>query len=231
MSDANSGHAASEQELLAKRHEYNFKRRSANHYASGLEFVPANKLRALDAGCGSGGFALPLAERAQMVVGLDRNEALIARAKAKQLEQKISNVAWVVGDIEQLPFASGAFDFVGSYNVLHLVDEKAALGELSRCLTEKGRLVVRATGLRTQLPTPLKEMRQGYRYWQLFMGYVRDYGAQTAVRLMANHSKTDTFDPNGTRFDPYRFERLVMDALPGCSIETEQAGKVVFWER
>ena len=66
--------------------------------------------RILDLACGSGRFALPLAQRGFRVVGLDLSSAYLKRGRAKAAERGLE-VRFVQGDMRALPFKE-AFDAV-----------------------------------------------------------------------------------------------------------------------
>jgi len=89
----------------------------------------------LDAGCGTGGLLKRLAGKP---VGLDYAEVAARYAQAK------SGHPVVVGSVNDLPFAAGAFAAVVSADVLaqQSVDEARALAEAWRCLAPGGVVVV-----------------------------------------------------------------------------------------
>lgn len=218
-------------ELLALRHDFYFNRRSLTHYDSGLAFVPPDVGRALDAGCGSGGFTLPLAQQARMVIGLDRNVTLVGRARAKQIEAQIPNIAWVIGNFEHLPFADNTLEFIGSYNVLHLVNGDAALGELERCVSEGGRLVVRDAIQRPRLPEPLNSLRRVYYYIKLLPDYMRAYGLWISLQLMAHQLPTGNSELEKHRFTREEFQKLVIKHLGNTGIQEHEIGAATCWEK
>lgn len=84
--------------------------------------------RYLDAGCGSG-LALGLAHaRGAQVSGLDASSGLLAVA-----QRRVSTGDIRQGDLEALPFATGAFDAVTAFNsVQYAGDTVVALRELAR---------------------------------------------------------------------------------------------------
>ena len=85
--------------------------------------------RLLDVGCGAGG-ALALARaRGADVTGLDASEPLVAVARARLPGARIE-----VGEMEELPFADGAFDIVSAINAFQFA------GDLGRALAEAGRV-------------------------------------------------------------------------------------------
>lgn len=94
--------------------------------------------RVLDAGCGTGRFAVELAEREiARVWGIDRSPEMLAVARAKTRRAQFRE-----GRLESLPFKSGWFDAAVAWLVVHLVDRPAAFAELERVLAPGGRLVV-----------------------------------------------------------------------------------------
>src|ERR1700674_4000922 len=68
-------------------------------------------LDALDAGCGTGFLSLELASRGHRVAGIDFAPAMLAEARRKAAEQRLS-VRFEEADAEQLPFAPHSFDLV-----------------------------------------------------------------------------------------------------------------------
>lgn len=56
----------------------------------------------LDLGCGTGGHALPLAERGYTVTGVDRSETMLAEARRKAKSQRTESCDFVQGDIRTL---------------------------------------------------------------------------------------------------------------------------------
>jgi SAM-dependent methyltransferase len=99
--------------------------------------------RVLDAGCGAGRHALPLAHEGYRVVGLDRSEGLL-RAARRGAEG--SWPRFVRGSYARLPFPSGWFDAVLSLGSSLGYDgeegDRAALREFRRVLVPGGRVVI-----------------------------------------------------------------------------------------
>lgn len=99
----------------------------------------AANLRILDAGCGSAGNA-PFLQRYGEVVGLDL-EPLALRYGQANLPGRV-----VCGSVQNLPYQTGSFDLVTSFDVLYhmqVADEVAALQEFWRVLRPGGRLLIR----------------------------------------------------------------------------------------
>jgi SAM-dependent methyltransferase len=107
--------------------------------------------RVLDLGCGAGFDALVAAQGVGpggRVVGVDLSAEMLAVAEAGRADGRFLRVAYQVADVEQLPFAGGAFDAALSNGVLNLVaDKPAALREIFRVLHPGGRLQACDMGL------------------------------------------------------------------------------------
>jgi SAM-dependent methyltransferase len=106
--------------------------------------------RALDAGCGTGAFLLPLARRLAAqggsVVGLDLSEGTLGQARTRAREAGLS-VDCVLGDVEALPFEDGSFDLVlANYMLYHVPNVALAIAELRRVLRPGGTLLVATNG-------------------------------------------------------------------------------------
>ena len=97
--------------------------------------------RALDAGTGTGTFALALAASVREVVGLDPVPELLAHAQ--RLAAGRPNLRFVEGDATALPFPDGSFDVVTCARTLHHVARPGPLlAELGRVTAPGGTVVV-----------------------------------------------------------------------------------------
>jgi arsenite methyltransferase len=100
----------------------------------------------LDVGCGAGTDTLVAAQMvapAGQVTGIDMTPEMLARAQAAAAEMSATNVTFVEGDVEQLPFASECFDVTISNGVIVLIPDKdAVFSELFRVLRRGGRLQI-----------------------------------------------------------------------------------------
>ena len=106
----------------------------------------------LELGCGTGRVSLPLGRAGIRLVGIDRSERMLARARTRTKRARLSsNVSLIRGDIRFLPFgqwqsrrspsstAEGGFSMVmAPYGILQSLlrerDLKAALSEVHRVL-------------------------------------------------------------------------------------------------
>jgi SAM-dependent methyltransferase len=109
---------------------------------------------ALDAGCGTGAFLLPLARRlaprlaprGATVIGLDLAEGTLGQARAR-VEAEGLPVDCLIGDVEALPFADDSFDLVlANYMLYHVPDLGQAIAELRRVLRPTGTLLAATNG-------------------------------------------------------------------------------------
>jgi SAM-dependent methyltransferase len=115
-----------------------------------LAEVPPNAERALDVGCGEGVLTRRLHHHARHVVGIDRDEASLAKARSHPM----SDVDYVLGDFMTYPFEPESFDFIASVASLHHMDVGAALERMGSLLRPGGRVAVIGLG-RSRTPLDL----------------------------------------------------------------------------
>jgi SAM-dependent methyltransferase len=81
----------------------------------------------LELGCGTGRIALPVAKAGATLVGIDRSETMLARARMKARRSKLAgSVSLVRGDVRFLPFPARHFTLVAApYGILQsLLDDE-----------------------------------------------------------------------------------------------------------
>jgi arsenite methyltransferase len=102
--------------------------------------------RVLDLGSGAGTDSLIAAQMVGYrgrVTGIDMTPAMLAKARAAAVEMGLSNVEFVEGEAERLPFGDESFDVVVSNGVIDLIPDKdAVFAELNRVLVPGGRIQV-----------------------------------------------------------------------------------------
>jgi ubiquinone/menaquinone biosynthesis C-methylase UbiE len=99
-------------------------------------------LAVLDAACGTGRYAIPLAEAGARVSGLDSSEEMLAHARRKAADCGIS-LDLRTGDLHALPFEDESFDLVLSALALcHVPDLRSVMAEFARVLRPGGRVVI-----------------------------------------------------------------------------------------
>lgn len=102
--------------------------------------------RVLDLGSGAGTDSLVAAQMVGPeghVTGIDMTPEMLAKARGAAAALGMSNVEFVEGEAEQLPFADGSFDVAISNGVIDLIpDKEAVFSELYRVLVPGGRIQV-----------------------------------------------------------------------------------------
>jgi SAM-dependent methyltransferase len=102
--------------------------------------------RVLDLGCGAGTDSLVAAQMVGAggdVTGIDMTAPMLAKARAAATEMGMSNVEFVEGEAEQLPFSDASFDVVISNGVIDLVPDKdTVFDEIDRVLRPGGHLQI-----------------------------------------------------------------------------------------
>lgn len=102
--------------------------------------------RLLDAGCGTGHFAIAFAERGYSVVGIDISPAMIERAR-KNARNAGVDIEFNVGDLLPLTAPDGAYDAVIARMVLQFSPHlSAVLDEFGRVTASEGKLWLAVPG-------------------------------------------------------------------------------------
>jgi SAM-dependent methyltransferase len=149
----------------------------------------------LDAGCGPNpGVAMALAVApGRSVVALDIGLGTVRLAVARAAGDGMA-LHGVVGDVEALPFRTGAFaGGVCDDTIEHLPDDDAGAGELRRVLRPGGRMVL-ATPNRHSLSVLLRRLRDTVRRrsrpaaaYYVAESHLREYTWPELERLVAPH--------------------------------------------
>lgn len=113
---------------------------NSDYHAFLLNHVPLHCAQALEIGCGTGGFAQLLAQRAERVVALDLAPQMIriARDRARQ----VANIEFQVADAATWQFPDEQFDCIVSIATLHHLPLGEMLCKIKRSLTVNGILLV-----------------------------------------------------------------------------------------
>lgn len=119
----------------------------SNEYAAGrkgypnatfqklLEYTNAHAL-ILDLGCGTGISTREMKEKGLRVVGIDKEEAMLKKARGDK------QVSYVRGIIQKLPFRSSFFDVISAYSSFHWFTTKQEINEIKRVLKKGGILFI-----------------------------------------------------------------------------------------
>ncbi len=115
----------------------------------------------LDLGCGAG---VETIQAAMLVgpsgkaVGLDLTDEMLKQAIGRAQSQKLDNVSFVRGDIENLPFSNNTFNAVQSNCVINHAPNKALVfSEIFRVLKPGGRFVIADAVSKLPLPNFIKD--------------------------------------------------------------------------
>lgn len=96
-----------------------------------------------DIGCGDGYLAVEAAAWASHVVGIDRSDDVLERAKGLAERRKVTNIEWKKGDLLRLPLRDATIDVAMlSQSLHHASDPERAAAEAARVLRPRGRLVI-----------------------------------------------------------------------------------------
>jgi len=120
----------------------------------------------LDLGSGAGNdcfIARAIVGETGKVTGLDMTEPMIIKARETCASLTFSNVDFVYGEIEEMPFGNNTFDIVVSNCVLNLVPDKTkAFGEINRVLKYGGHFCVSDVVIKGNLPDKLRKDAEMY---------------------------------------------------------------------
>jgi SAM-dependent methyltransferase len=188
MSDARAYHEA---ELALAR--------SPNDPRRILPTIPPDAHSVLDVGCGAGQTLIALGLRADVdAVGLDRDyDALSLGA------EWTSDVRFVCGGGESLPFADDSFDFVFSRVALPYMHVPTALAEIHRVLAPSGRIWLVLHGPGIVFSQLTEALRWGHLKSAMFQAYAAVNGAlyHLTGRLMRW--------PIGARYESFQTRRII----------------------
>ena len=97
----------------------------------------------VDIGCGEGYLTLEAARFARSVIGVDRSDEVLERARALVARRRITNVQWRKGDIARLPLPDASVDLALLSQALHHSrDPEEAISEASRVLRPGGQILI-----------------------------------------------------------------------------------------
>lgn len=118
-----------------------------------LDAIPPGCRRALDVGCGEGTLTRELRQVVFDVVGIERDQASIAAARA---HPGARDIRYVEGDALTYPFEPASFDLVTAVASIHHMDAEAALGRLCALLRPGGVLAVIGLARSSLLDLPIE---------------------------------------------------------------------------
>ena len=100
-------------------------------------------VRALDLCCGTGDITFALARRGAETTGLDFSQQMLEVAASRLSRSPSSNLKFMQGDAQQIPFPGNSFDIVTvGYGLRNLASWECGLDEMFRVARPGGRLIV-----------------------------------------------------------------------------------------
>ncbi len=134
--------------------------------------------RILEVGVGTG-LSLPDYSKPNRLIGVDLSAPMLRRAKARVVEQRLSNVdGLAVMDAQRLGFADAAFDVVvAQYVITTVPDPEATLDEFARVIKSGGEIILvnhlgAETGLRAALERAFAPLAR-WLGWRVEFSWVR----------------------------------------------------------
>ena len=95
----------------------------------------------IDLACGPGTLALRFAPKVRHVYGLDLTPAMLSRAREAAANEGLANIAFALGDAQNLPFPDRSLDIaVTSYSLHHMPDPARVVREMARVAKPGGRV-------------------------------------------------------------------------------------------
>ena len=183
----------------------------------------------LDGGCGSGSHVLQLAQHVDFLIGIDNSSAMVKIAYKRRIEQNCDNVAFILADLERLPFQESAFDFVISNRALHHTELNESLPGLRRVVRPGGRILVSEVILRFPLLFRLP-------IWRMFNSFLKalKIAFKKGLRQMWNFLRfrlSSGWMRQGTemRMGQKEFQKVYRKWFSECRFLENERGWV-FWE-
>jgi SAM-dependent methyltransferase len=195
-----------------------------------LKRLPDHPRTVLDAGCGTGILAVHVADHVGRVVGMDISPGMLAVAATRRAEARKTNVEFVRGDLEAIPFGNGSFDCAISSAALYNTRLEVSLPELRRVVRPGGRILiadlVQRHPRRDRLPA-----------WALLRalasapGHAAMFGVRRMLRILSFRTSRDWVRHYvQPKLTPAEFCEAYSRYLPGCRIEARRWDMCVFWE-
>jgi ubiquinone/menaquinone biosynthesis C-methylase UbiE len=86
-----------------------------------------------EAGCGNGDFGLLLAQKVKSYYGVDLTYDMLTYFRERTVQNGMTNIFLVNGDLTSLPIKNDQFDLIFSYSTLYYIKEiKTVMNELYR---------------------------------------------------------------------------------------------------
>ena len=153
----------------------------------------------LDIACGTGNMSCELASKFQRVYGIDISKGMLNSAKLKMeiAEANNSQIGFIYGDGEYLPFKGESFDAVTCILAIeHFPDTERVISEMKRVLKDGGILVFNLLEMRDGI---LKKIFKR-RLQSLRRQFSNDLDSENMLRILSNAEKYKRRDVLGPFF-------------------------------
>jgi len=156
----------------------------------------------VDLACGTGALALAFAPRVRSIFGIDLTPAMLAVGQRSAREAGARNLAFVVGNAQQIAFANESFDLaLTSYALHHVPDGRRVIGEMARVLKRGGRagvidIFVPEDRRRAEMHDRIERARDPSHTHTLARSEFEEYFAGSGLRITGTHVEEHpvTFD-------------------------------------
>lgn len=138
-------------------------------------------------GCGTGSTALKLAPAAARYIATDISSEMIAIAREKAAAEGVTNIEFAIATPDAAPYPDASFDAVLSFNVLHLIEDRAAALRGAHRLLKLGGMFISKT-------PALSEMNFLIR---LVVPVMRAFGQAPYVAFFSNNELEREIAANG----------------------------------
>ena len=137
--------------------------------------TPLSSMRLLDAGCGTGGYSLALAEHVQSVIGLDLSAGMLARSEKKRRKSnRRGQLAFVNGTMANTPFRDACFDGIMANQTLHHLGDAQAQGfEVHRKALREFARVLKPNGVIFISTSSQEQIVNGFWFYRLIPAAAR----------------------------------------------------------
>jgi len=177
---------------------------------------PTGYDRVLDVATGTGSTAISLAPHVNSVIGIDVASKMLEQGRQRAARDGITNVSFLEGSAEALPFDDGAFTLVTSRHAPHhFHDVPQFLAEVRRVLAQNGRFV-----LADQI-TPDASMFEWVDLWQRL--HDSSHYRQRTVAEWHAEAEARGFVVTREQIVPYRLDFASWTETSGCSAKAISA--------
>lgn len=98
---------------------------------------------AIDLGCGSGYFSIPLSRKVRGVIGIDLQKEMLDYLKQKIEKKKIFNIDLILSKANKIPLMNNCTNLLLTVNTLHEFENRTeVIFEIHRLINKNGKLIL-----------------------------------------------------------------------------------------